>query len=179
VRASNRARLNTISSDGSLRVPTAAHRFVIRPLAVDDSGPVSPALGPALLLSPLAGARDAWVTEVKGASPQAAWRMLQRRLGARFQALPILTDDEVGARYPTGRIGVRFSAPVSDADLQRLASAAGARVLKRTQRSDRQAAFAAADPAAQYLPDVVERLKQDPAVSTAWLDAQSAYRRGS
>ena len=159
-------------------MPATAHRFVIRPLDPDGKAASVPELPPALPVQPLASARSAWVTEAKGDSLQAAWQELQRQLGARFQALPVLSDPDSGERYPTGRIGVRFHAPVSDTQLQQLAQAAGAQLLHRTPRTDRQAVFAAADPVAQYMPALVQRLAEDDSVDRAWLDAESAYRRG-
>lgn len=158
-------------------MPVTAHRFVIRPL--DPGGKAAPDLGPALPVQPLAGARRAWVTEAQANSAQAAWQDLQRRLGDQFQALPVLNDPDSGERYPTGRIGVRFRAPVSDTQLQQLAQAAGAQLLHRTARTDRQAVFAATHPVAQYLPALVQRLAEDDSVDRAWLDAESAYRRSS
>ena len=160
-------------------MPVTAHRFVIRPRDPDGQAAPLPHLGPALPVQPLAGARNAWVTEARGHSIETAWRKLQRQLGGQFQALPVLSDPDSGERYPTGRIGVRFRAPVSDTQLQHLATAAGAQLLHRTPRTDRQAVFTATDPAAQYAPALVERLAEDDSVDRAWLDAESAYRRSS
>lgn len=157
-------------------MPPTRHRFVIRPLAVDGVDMTAPDPEPGVPIAPLAGARDAWLTQVEGRSVFAAWKHLQHRLGTRFQALPVLTGED-GERYPTGRIGVRFAAPVSDAQLQALAESADARLQQRSARTDRQAVFVAADPTHQFLPEVLERLGRDSAVEQAWLDAQSAYRR--
>ena len=170
----------TIFATDALRHVSAASRrqFVIRHAALARTAEPPLSLAGLATLKPLPSGQGGWVAEMTHAAPaRAAWQALQAQLGAGFLVLPVLEDNDGGQRFPTGRISVRFRAPVTDARLHALAQSCSLALAHRTKFTDRQAVFDPGDAAADYLPDLVARLETVDDVDSAWLDAESAYLR--
>jgi hypothetical protein len=90
---------------------------------------------------------------------------------------PVVVDESGRSSFPTGSIGVRFREAPTDGDLQAFAEEHGLRLLRRNEYVAEQAVFAPVGSGTTFLPDVVDRLREDPRVQTAWPVTTSAYER--
>jgi hypothetical protein len=99
-----------------------------------------------------------------------------RRSRAEWVA-PVVVDEGGRPGFPTGAIGVRFHEAPADGELQAFAGEHGLRLLRRNEYVPEQAVFAPVASGTTFLPDVVDRLRDDPRVQTAWPVTRSAYER--
>ncbi len=109
--------------------------------------------------------------------PRATWGRLLEHLGSADWISPVVLDGTEEPHFPTGDITVRFEAPLSDTALHGFAESNGLEFRERNEFIAEQVSFRPRDPRGTYLPDLVERLRDDGAVANAWLNTKSAYRR--
>jgi hypothetical protein len=108
------------------------------------------------------------------ADPRAAWEALARLIGPGGLVAPVLVDERGHELYPTGRVQVRFQAEPSEAEIGAFATRHHLASGQRNRYQALQCAFAVEG---DYLPDVVARIAQDPAVKRAWEDVEAAFER--
>jgi hypothetical protein len=109
--------------------------------------------------------------------PQAQWQRLTEMLGSSGSAQPVLTDETGHPHYPTGELTVRFLKRPSDKTLKKFAEKYGLRLRNRNEFVDEQAAFQVTDPAATYLPDLIQQITGDKTIKLAWANTLSRQRR--
>lgn len=109
--------------------------------------------------------------------PQAGWQHLTELLGASGTVQPVLSDETGQPHYPTGELTVRFLKKPSTKDFKEFASRYGLRLRDRNEFVPEQAAFQVIDPAATYLPDLVQQIAADKTVKSAWANTLSQYKR--
>ena len=90
---------------------------------------------------------------------------------------PVVVDESGRAGFPTGSIGARFRAAPSDDELQAFAGEHGVRLVRRNEYVPEQAVFAPVASGTTFLPDLVDRLRDDSRVQAAWPVTRSAYER--
>ena len=154
-----------------------AHRFAVGlPGGAGDPGDLLAAEG---LDQVERASDDVAVVTLPGAggSAKEAWRHLLGRAGGAAWAAPVLVDDEGGEQVPTGEITVRFGSVPADPELAAFAGRHGLVLRRRNEFVAQQAVFAPAAPRATYLPELCEELAADPAVTQAWANTLSRYRR--
>ena len=105
---------------------------------------------------------------------QTAWQRV--RDSAEWVA-PVIVDESGRPSFPTGSIGVRFRESPTDGELEAFANEHGLRLIRRNEYISEQAVFAPVESGTTFLPDVLDRLSDDPRVQTAWPVTTSAYER--
>jgi hypothetical protein len=111
------------------------------------------------------------------ASPREAWQTLQAALGEGTSVHDAVVDAEGIAQTQTGELAVEFAKRPSDAELSAFAERNGLRLLRRNAYVPEKAIFAPLDPARQYVPDLVARLKTLEGVSAAYPGTMSRYKK--
>jgi hypothetical protein len=106
-----------------------------------------------------------------------SWQRIRDAVGSAEWVAPVVVDESGRPSFPTGSIGVRFREPPADGELQAFADDHGLRLLRRNEYVAEQAVFAPVDSGTTFLPDVVDRLRDDPRVQTAWPVTTSGYER--
>lgn len=93
-------------------------------------------------------------------------------------AEPLLVDKSTSSPLlPTGELSVRFHEPLSDEELIRFADEHGLELRRRNEFVPEQATFAPRERHGEPLPEQVEKLSHERAVSQAWPNTASQYRR--
>jgi hypothetical protein len=109
--------------------------------------------------------------------PQAQWRRLTEMIGSSGSVQPVLSDETGHPHYPTGELTVRFLKKPSDKNVKEFAEKYGLRLRDRNEFVPEQAAFQVADPAATYLPDLLQEITADKTIKNAWANTRSQYKR--
>ncbi len=113
----------------------------------------------------------------KFSRPQAGWQQLTKLIGSSGTVQPVLSDETGQPHYPTGELTVRFLKKPSNKDLKEFGSRYGLRLRDRNEFVPEQAAFQVTDPAASYLPDLVQQIAADKTIKSAWANTLSHYKR--
>ncbi|MCA1606921.1 MAG: hypothetical protein LC775_15955, partial [Acidobacteria bacterium] len=113
----------------------------------------------------------------KFSRPQAGWQRLTKLIGSSGTVQPVLSDETGQPHYPTGELTVRFLKKPSNKDLKEFGSRYGLRLRDRNEFVPEQAAFQVTDPAASYLPDLVQQIAADKTIKSAWANTLSHYKR--
>jgi hypothetical protein len=111
------------------------------------------------------GDRSAWWERIRDAVESAEW------------VAPVVVDEAGRASYPTGAIAIRFLEAPSEGELEELGAEYGLRLLRRNPYVSEQAVFAPAEPRETFLPDLVDRVEDNPRVQAAWPVTVSRYER--
>ena len=123
----------------------------------------------------LAGALPGWILGMglKNVAGKPLWEQLRQDLaveGALFPAQPNW--------FPTGELTVRREAGWTPPQLRTLTGRHEVSLVRRAAFISREALFKPLQPPSTYLPEALEKLKRDPLVDEAWMDAQVAFKRG-
>lgn len=131
------------------------------------------------VIEPLKGHDDLVVLRLPdgGDEPREAWSRVVHAVGGSLSVEPVMMDETGSPHYPTGRIAVRFKAPPGEGELTTFAERHALRVLSRNKYVPSQVVFEPQDPAACYLPDLVEAVDAEGGVEAAWPETLSEYRR--
>jgi hypothetical protein len=105
------------------------------------------------------------------------WQALNDRLGPSYWTAPVIETSTGDPQIPTGEVSVRFEDDPSQAQLSRFASEHGLEVQRRSEFVPEQVVFKPQDPAATFLPDLVDTLGTRSDVLNAWANTLSRYRR--
>jgi hypothetical protein len=163
---------------GKNRLPSAKD-FVIR--AVDESAETKLAdlAGRLGFLKVLEGPEQVHVLCLAGGdfAPREAWEGLSQVLSPEFAVDPVLVDELGHSHYPTGRIIVRFVSEPDESDVVRFGGQYDLQPCERNKFVRSQISFRSRKPTGRYLPDLIETLKRDPKVVSAWPETLSRYDR--
>lgn len=112
-------------------------------------------------------------TGLKNLSGKAQWEALRQSLGWDVEVIPAQEN-----WFPTGELTARREAGWTPPLLRTLAGRHGLELVRRAAFTSREALFKPLQPPSTYLPEALEKLKRDPLVDEAWLDAQVVLKRG-
>ena len=112
-------------------------------------------------------------TGLKNLSGRAQWEALRQSLGWDVEVIPAQEN-----WFPTGELTARREAGWTPPLLRTLAGRHGLELVRRAAFTSREALFKPIQPPSTYLPEALEKLKRDPLVDEAWMDAQVAFKRG-
>jgi hypothetical protein len=152
----------------------ASDRFVIPPPEAN----IAKAVANLGSLEQLHGAEPLILLTLKASrSARDAWRVVASALGNERAAYPVLLDGGGAPHYPTGEITVRFVQTPSADEVSAFAGRLGLKLARANELAPKQFVFVPLAPAAEFLPDTVERLAAQSGVRSAWANTLSAYRR--
>jgi hypothetical protein len=160
------------------RLEPATDRCVIR--APDGAAHLAAALASLGTVEQLVTTEPLHVLTLATPQPAAdAWAAVQKALGGKHAAYPVLIDSDGAPHYPTGDITVRFEQTPSAGDVKAFGDAHGLKLARANELAPKQFVYAPVAPAAEFLPDLVARLASQPGVRSAWANTLSVYRRGA
>jgi hypothetical protein len=136
-------------------------------------------LAPLGSVEPLEGSDRLLLLSIPAAAgdPETRWARAQELLGELGTVQPVLLDELGEAHYPTGEISIRFHQAPPDDRLRQFAAEHGLRLRDRNEFVPQQAVFRPANPAANYLPRLVQELAETADAKAVWANTLTRFRR--
>jgi hypothetical protein len=153
--------------------------FVIRAPGTTDIARLSQALGAAGALEAIAGHPGLYLVTLSHAAKDArhGWELVRQQLGGEVEVFPVYIGEDELPRFSVGTLQVRFPSPPSDTELAQWLPQ-GLRIKGRNEYVPAQIALEPADPAGQFLPDLVAEVEKSSSQPVrVWPETLQQFRR--